>query len=120
MTITDDDTGGSGDGRGSGEIIRVGCHVGGVTAVHVPEVTSATCSTSGGGGVESLQQRGVDLAVDGVGGWVGVDRAVLGCRKERLMSGGARPRDARVRGAGYRHRVGVDDPGPRIVAHAPG
>jgi hypothetical protein len=28
MTITDDDTGGSGDGRGSREITGVRCHVG--------------------------------------------------------------------------------------------
>jgi hypothetical protein len=54
MTITDDNTGGSGDGRVSGEITRVGCHVGGGTAVHEPVVTCATSSTSGGGSVESL------------------------------------------------------------------
>jgi hypothetical protein len=94
--------------------------VGGGTAVQEPIVTNASNSTSGGGGVESLQQHGVDLAVDGVGGWVGVDRAVLGCHKECLMSGGTRPRDARVRGMVYRHRVGVDDPGPGVVTHAPG
>jgi hypothetical protein len=28
MTVTDDDTGGSGDGSGSGEITGVRCHVG--------------------------------------------------------------------------------------------
>jgi hypothetical protein len=36
------------------------------------------------------------------------------------MSGRARSQDARVRGTGYRHRVGVDHPGPGVVARAPG
>jgi hypothetical protein len=55
ITITGDDTGGSGDGRGSIEITGVGCHVGGGTAVHEPEVTCATSSTSVGGRVEGVQ-----------------------------------------------------------------
>jgi hypothetical protein len=54
MTITDDDTGGSDDGRGSGEITGVGCYVGGGTAVHEPEVTGATSRASVGGGVEGM------------------------------------------------------------------
>jgi hypothetical protein len=33
---------------------------------------------------------------------------------------GARPQDGRVRGAGYRHRVGLDDPDPGVVTRAPG
>jgi hypothetical protein len=66
-----------------------------------------------------LQHRGVDLAIDGVGRWVRVDRVVLGCHEERMMSGGVRPKDARVRGTGYQHRVGVDDPGPEVVDRAP-
>jgi hypothetical protein len=55
ITITDDGTGGSGDGRGSGENTRVGCHVGGGTAVHEQEVTCATSSTNVGGIVEGVQ-----------------------------------------------------------------
>jgi hypothetical protein len=60
------------------------------------------------------------MAVDGVGGWVGVERVVLGCREEHLMSARARPHDARARGARYQHRVGVDNPGPGVVARALG
>jgi hypothetical protein len=61
MTITNNDTRESGDGRGSGEITRIGCHVGGGTAVHEPEVTCATSSASVGGGVEGVQKCRVDL-----------------------------------------------------------
>jgi hypothetical protein len=58
VTITDDDTGGSGDGRGSGEITGVGCHVGGGTAVHEREVTYATNSASVGGSGGCAAARG--------------------------------------------------------------
>jgi hypothetical protein len=61
MTITDEDTGGSGDGRGSGDFTGIGCLMGGGTAVHEPKVTYAASSASVGGGVEGVQQRGVDL-----------------------------------------------------------
>jgi hypothetical protein len=58
MTIIDDDTEGSGDGRGSREIIGVGCHVGGGTAIDEPVVTYATSSTSGGAAWRACSSMG--------------------------------------------------------------
>jgi hypothetical protein len=125
MTITDDDTGGSGDGRGSREITGLGCHVGGGTAVHEREVTCATSSASVGGGVEGVQQRGVDLRRRGraiVAGWSGVDQRHdrLGRREERLVGCWSGPQDAGVLGPWHRHGVGVDDSGLGMLARGPG
>ena len=96
MTVTNDDVGISGDGRGRGKVTGVGSHVSGRAGVHEP-VTAATVGAGGGGGIglKSLEKRRIRR-------WGGV------------VAGRGIGRRA------MRHRVGVDDPGPRIVADRPG
>src|SRR4051812_9769492 len=99
MTVTNDDAGRSGDGRGRGKVTGVGSHVSGRASVHEP-VTAATVGAGGGGGIGR--------------------RARLWGGEERLVRGRTRSEDAGQRGARYRHHVGMDDPVPWIVAGRPG
>jgi hypothetical protein len=123
LTITDNDARGSCGGRGNREVTRMGGHMRRGAGVHEP-ITTAAIGASVGGGVEGLQQRGVDLrrrwcAVVG-GRGVAWSSVVLRCRIERLMGGWSRPQDAREGCPRHRHGVGVDDAGPRIVSCGPG
>ena len=119
LTIADDYARGSGAGGRSGEVTGMGGHVRGGTSIHEP-VTAATIGARGGGGLEGGEQCGVGVVAE-VGGWRVVDRgsSMLGCREEGLVGGGARTEGARVRGTRHRHRVGMDDPGPRVLHRHP-
>src|SRR3954468_16276526 len=100
MTVTNDDAGRSGDGRGRGEVTGVGSHVSGRASVHDP-VTAATVGAGGGGGIvlKSLEKRRV-RRWGGVVAGRGIGRRVrLGAAKNAWC---APRRGARMPGSGAR------------------
>ena len=128
MTVADDDAGGSGSGSSGRKITGVSCHVRGGAGVHEP-VTDTTVRGRRGSGLKSGQKGGVPLGRArgrGVVGGRSRGRSVagrgggLGRRGvESLVQGRARPHGARVWGARHGHGVGVDDPGPGVMAGDP-